>query len=144
MEGVVQRGTAARAKSLGKIIAGKTGTTNDSLDTWFIGYTPILATATYIGHDTPKTLGKSATGSSIPLPIFIDFMANAYKDVPSLAFRVPDSIVEIRVDPVTGKQYDGPGSILEAFKKDNDDHQPNDEREIRSAPEERENDAGIY
>ena len=144
MEGVVQRGTAARAKSLGKIIAGKTGTTNDSLDTWFVGYTPILATATYIGHDTPKTLGKSATGSSIPLPIFIDFMANAYKDVPSLAFRVPDSIVEIRVDPVTGKQYDGPGSILEAFKKDNDDHQPNDEREIRSAPEERENDAGIY
>jgi len=144
MEGVIQRGTAGRAKSLGKIIAGKTGTTNDSLDTWFIGYTPILATATYIGHDTPQSLGKTATGSSIPLPIFIDFMANAYKDVPSLPFRVPDSILEVRIDPVTGKPYDGSGSILEAFKKDDTHHHNHPDETDVVIPEEKANDSGIY
>jgi penicillin-binding protein 1A len=120
LEGVVQRGTAARAAKLGKAIAGKTGTTNDSFDTWFIGCTPLIATATYIGFDTPKTLGKSATGSSVALPIFIDFMEKAYKDVPSLPFKVPESIKQVKVDEDSGKPYDGPGAILEAFPKDDE------------------------
>lgn len=144
MEGVVQRGTAVRASSLGKVIAGKTGTTNDSLDTWFIGYTPILATATYIGHDAPKTLGKSATGSSVALPIFIDFMENAYKDVPSLPFKVPDSIVQIKIDPATGKPYDGPGAIVESFKKEDDHHPQEGGGESDKGTHEQESNTGIY
>jgi penicillin-binding protein 1A len=122
MEGVVQRGTAARASKLGKVIAGKTGTTNDSMDTWFIGFTPLIATATYIGFDTPKTLGKSATGSSVALPIFIDFMEHAYKNTPSLPFKIPDSIIQIKVDPNTGKPSDIPGAILESFPKNYNTH----------------------
>ena len=143
MEGVCIRGTAARAKSLGKVMACKTGTTNESLDTWFIGYTPILATATYVGHDTPKTLGKSAVGGTVAMPIFLDFMTNAYKDVPSLPFKIPDSIVEVKVDPATGQPYDGPGSIIEAFKKEENSHQENND-DSSHTPTERENDTGIY
>ena len=142
MEGVIQRGTAARASSLGKVMAGKTGTTNDSMDTWFMGYTPILATATYIGFDTPKTLGRSATGSSVALPVFIDFMANAYKDVPSLPFKVPDSIVQIKVDPATGKPYDGPGAIVESFKKDENHQVEGGEADVGT--HEQESGGGIY
>lgn len=141
MEGVAVRGTAARVSSLGKVMACKTGTTNNSLDTWFIGLTPILATATYVGYDAPKDLGTREVGGTVALPVYLDFMANAYKDVPSLPFKVPDSIVQIKVDPVTGKPYDGPGAILEAFKKDS---QVETHHEGDSVKEERENEAGIY
>ena len=145
MEGVAVRGTAARVSSLGKVMACKTGTTNDSLDTWFIGLTPILSTATYVGYDTPKTLGKSAVGGTVALPIYLDFMANAYKDVQSLPFKVPDSIVQIKVDPVTGQPYDGPGAILEAFKKDPGTNMDiHHEENTDAVPTERENEAGIY
>lgn len=74
LEGVVQNGTAVRAKQLNMTIAGKTGTTNDSYDTWFIGYTPDIIVGVYIGFDQPKTLGQKETGASLPLPVFIDFM----------------------------------------------------------------------
>ena len=144
MEGVAVRGTAAKVSSLGKIMACKTGTTNESFDTWFIGLTPILATATYVGFDAPKTLGKRAVGGTVALPIYLDFMANAYKDVPSLPFKVPDSIVQIKVDPVTGKPYDGPGAILEAFKKDENHHDTHHEENEDNVPAERDNEAGIY
>ena len=145
MEGAAIRGTAAKTASLGKAMGCKTGTTNLSMDAWFIGYTPILATATYVGHDTPKDLGTREYGGTVAMPIFIDFMANAYKDVPSLPFKVPDSIVQVKVDPATGKPYDGPGAILEAFKKDENIHmdQPQN-KNSDSIPAERENEAGIY
>ncbi len=102
LEGVVQRGTSVRAKSIGKIIGGKTGTTNNSMDSWFIGFSPDLVAGVYIGFDTPKTLGPRETGSSIALPIFVDFMKQALKNVSSTPFRVPDDIKFIKINRETG------------------------------------------
>lgn len=113
--GAVERGTGAAAKKLGKIIAGKSGTTNDSKDTWFVGFTPKIIVGTYVGYDNPKDMGKTATGSSVALPIFINFMENAYADVPSLDFQIPDSIKLMPVDRRTGR-VTASGDIMEAFK----------------------------
>lgn len=103
LQGVVERGTAARAKSIGKIIAGKTGTTNSSYDSWFVGFSPDLVAGVYVGFDTPKSLGSNETGSSVALPIFIDFMKGALKDRPSTPFRVPSTVKFVKVDRATGK-----------------------------------------
>ena len=103
LQGVVDRGTAARAKSIGKIIAGKTGTTNSSYDSWFVGFSPDLVAGVYVGFDTPKSLGSNETGSSVALPIFIDFMKQALKDTPSTPFRVPNTVKFVKVDRTTGK-----------------------------------------
>ncbi|WP_375327290.1 penicillin-binding protein 1A [Candidatus Tisiphia endosymbiont of Nemotelus uliginosus] len=115
LTGAVERGTAAAAKKLGKIIAGKSGTTNESMDAWFIGFTPRIIVGTYIGYDLPKTLGQTATGSSVALPIFINFMANVYAKAPSLPFQVPDTIKLLRTDRNTGK-ITPLGDVVEAFK----------------------------
>ncbi|MFP3013108.1 MAG: penicillin-binding protein 1A [Rickettsia sp.] len=118
LTGAIDRGTGYAAKKLGKIIGGKTGTSNDSKDTWFVGFTPKIVVGSYVGYDTPKELGKRATGSNVVLPIFIDFMSNAYKDEPSLPFKVPDSIKLIAVDRATGKMTPS-GTVIEAFKVNN-------------------------
>lgn len=119
LQGVVQRGTAAKAKILGRPIAGKTGTTNDSRDTWFMGFSPDLVAGIYVGYDQPQTLGKKETGASVALPGFIHFMQAALKDKPSVPFRVPPGIEFVRVDVKTG-QPPLPGDpnpiIDEAFK----------------------------
>lgn len=117
LKGAMERGTGASAKSLNKIIAGKTGTTNDSLDAWFVGFTPKIVIGTYVGFDQPKTLGEKATGASVALPIFIDIFKNALKDEPSLDFKVPDSISLEHVNPHTGEKEQTDSSIQEAFKK---------------------------
>jgi penicillin-binding protein 1A len=114
--GAATRGTGAASNKLGKIIANKTGTTNDSKDTWSIGFTPRIVVGTYIGYDTPKTLGRTATGSNVALPVLVDFMEKAYKDTPSLSFVVPDSVKLISVDRDTGIPSSGPNTIIEAFK----------------------------
>lgn len=118
LTGVVDRGTAYSAKKLEKIIGGKTGTSNDSKDTWFIGFTPKIVVGSYVGYDTPRTLGRRATGSNVVLPIFIDFMSNAYKDEVSLPFKVSDSIKLLAVDRATGKLTPS-GAVMEAFKVNN-------------------------
>ncbi|ADE30373.1 penicillin-binding protein 1A [Rickettsia prowazekii] len=118
LTGAIDSGTGYAARKLGKIIAGKTGTSNDSKDTWFIGFTPKIVVGSYVGYDTPKELGKKATGSNVVLPIFIDFMNHAYKDEPSLPFKVPDSIKLIAVDRITGKMIPN-GTVIEAFKVNN-------------------------
>lgn len=118
LTGAIDRGTGYAAKKLGKIIGGKTGTSNDSKDTWFVGFTPKIVVGSYVGYDTPKELGKRATGSNVVLPIFIDFMSNAYKDEQSLPFKVPDSIKLIAVDRATGKITPS-GTVIEAFKVNN-------------------------
>ncbi len=121
MEGVVQRGTAAGAgfqKEVGKPVAGKTGTTNDEKDAWFIGYTPDVVVGVYLGYDKPRTLGRRATGGALAAPIVKDFMKVALADKPAAPFRVPSGIKLIRVDLKTGQRA-GPNSekvILEAFK----------------------------
>jgi penicillin-binding protein 1A len=122
LQGVVERGTAARAKSIGKIIAGKTGTTNSSYDSWFVGFSPDLVAGVYVGFDTPKSLGSNETGSSVALPIFIDFMKQALKDKASTPFRVPNSVKFVKIDRATGK-FPGPNTakdqvFFEAFKLD--------------------------
>ena len=102
LEGVVQRGTATRAKAIGKTVGGKTGTTNNSYDTWFVGFSPDLVVGVYIGHDKPRTLGSKETGSSVALPAFISFMSEVLKDKPNLPFRIPRGIRFIRTDYDTG------------------------------------------
>ncbi|MBL3284212.1 Penicillin-binding protein 1A [Rickettsiales endosymbiont of Paramecium tredecaurelia] len=92
LTGVVQRGTARKALCLGKTIAGKTGTTNDSKDVWFMGFTPYVVVGTYMGFDQPKSLGQSATGGSVALPVFIEFMQQSYASVGSIEFVVPSDI----------------------------------------------------
>lgn len=102
LEGVVQRGTGVRIRSLGRPLAGKTGTTNASKDTWFIGFSPDLVTGVFVGFDEPKSLGKRETGSSVAVPVFKEFMAEALKDVPPQPFRVPSGIRQVRIDATDG------------------------------------------
>jgi penicillin-binding protein 1A len=118
LQGVVERGTGTAVKAVGKPLAGKTGTTNDYQDNWFVGFSPDLAAGVYVGFDTPRTLGDRETGGSNGAPIFRDFMAAALKDKPALAFRIPSGVRLVRVDPKTG-QPARPGDrnvIWEAFK----------------------------
>ena len=118
MEGVVQRGTATVVKSVNRPVAGKTGTTNDFKDAWFIGFTPDIVAGVYIGFDKPKTLGRGQTGGHVSAPVVRDFLKEALAGKPPVPFRVPPGIKLIRVDLKTGARA-GPGDqrvILEAFK----------------------------
>ena len=116
MEGVIQRGTGVSIKAVGKHLAGKTGTTNDAKDLWFVGYSPDLTVGVFMGYDLPSSLGDSAQAATYTAPIFRDFMMMALKDKPDVPFRVPANIKLISVDPKTGLRSNAPGSILEAFK----------------------------
>jgi penicillin-binding protein 1A len=118
MEGVVQRGTATVVREVGRPVAGKTGTTNDEKDTWFIGFTPDMVVGVYLGYDKPRHIARGATGGHLAAPIVKDFMKVALADKPPIPFRVPPGIKLIRVDARTGMRA-GPGTekaILEAFK----------------------------
>ncbi|MBV8823534.1 MAG: penicillin-binding protein 1A [Bradyrhizobiaceae bacterium] len=118
MEGVVQRGTGFVVHEVGKPVAGKTGTTNDDKDTWFVGFTPNLTVGCYIGYDKPRTLGRDATGGHTAAPIVKDFLKAALADKPGVPFAPPPGIKLIRVDLNTGLRA-GPNStkvIVEAFK----------------------------
>jgi len=118
LQGVVERGTGHSIASLGRPLAGKTGTTNDSNDTWFVGFSPDLAAGVFVGYDTPKSLGAHETGATVAVPIFKEFMASALKDKPSVPFRIPPGVLLVRVDHSTGQlPYSGDKNvILEAFK----------------------------
>ena len=118
LEGVVKRGTGRRISKVGKPLAGKTGTTNQERDTWFIGFSPDLAVGVFAGFDTPKPLGRRETGSSVAAPIFRDFMAAALEHEPAIPFRIPPSIRLVRVDARSGRlAISGTRNvILEAFK----------------------------
>jgi penicillin-binding protein 1A len=118
LQGVVQRGTGRRVRSVGKPLAGKTGTTNKSLDTWFLGFSPDLAVGVFAGFDEPRHLGSRETGSSVSAPVFRDFMAAALDGQAEIPFRIPPGIRLVRVNVETGRVA-RPGDkkvILEAFK----------------------------
>ena len=118
MEGVVQRGTATVVREVGKPVAGKTGTTNDEKDAWFIGFTPDIVVGVYLGYDKPRHLGRGATGGHLAAPIVKEFLKVALVDKPAAPFRVPPGIKLVRVDLKSGTRA-GPGTeraILEAFK----------------------------
>jgi penicillin-binding protein 1A len=118
MEGVVQSGTATVLKEVGKPIAGKTGTTNDQKDAWFVGFSPDIVVGVYMGFDKPRNLGRTATGGHLAAPVAKDFLKLALADKPAIPFKVPAGIKLILVDQMTGMRA-GPGdpkTILEAFK----------------------------
>ncbi|MBC6714905.1 MULTISPECIES: penicillin-binding protein 1A [Aurantimonas] len=118
MEGVVQRGTATRVAALGVPIAGKTGTTNEEKDVWFVGFTPDLVTGVFLGYDNPTPMGRGATGGGMAAPVFIDFMEDALEGVPPVEFKVPEGMDLIAVNRKTGMRSGGSGGdvIMEAFK----------------------------
>ncbi|WP_375669381.1 penicillin-binding transpeptidase domain-containing protein, partial [Bartonella sp. MR168JLCBS] len=118
MEGVVQRGTAARLRFLNRHIAAKTGTTNDSKDAWFMGFTPDLVVGIFIGYDKPAPLGYNGTGSSLAAPIFGEFMAAALKEKPDMPFKMPEGMILMPINRKTGMLAEAGDRdvILEAFK----------------------------
>lgn len=118
MEGVIQRGTATVLKPLGRTLAGKTGTTNDAKDVWFVGFSPDLAVGVYLGFDKPQSLGGRATAGQYAAPVFRDFMKEALAGKPNLSFRVPPGIKFIRVNASNGQRTTAgdPKAILEPFK----------------------------
>jgi len=118
LEGVIQRGTGRSVASINRPIAGKTGTTNESRDTWFMGFSPDLVAGVFIGFDTPRTMGKKETGATVSAPVFREFMTEALAEAPSLPFRIPAGIRLVRVNAETGLPA-MPGDrkvILEAFR----------------------------
>jgi penicillin-binding protein 1A len=118
MEGVVQRGTAITVSELGYPIAGKTGTTNDEKDAWFIGFTPNIVVGLYMGYDSPRSLGAGVTGGGLAAPVFKDFMKKYLVDQPKIDFKVPDGMKLIAINRKTGMRANpgDPGTIVEAFK----------------------------
>jgi penicillin-binding protein 1A len=115
MKEVVQFGTAARANVIGRPIAGKTGTTQDSRDGWFIGFSPRVVTGVWVGYDDQRSMGHGETGASTALPIWTRYMQNVLKDYANEDFAIPDGIAFVSIDSKTGKRTEGPRSIKEAF-----------------------------
>jgi penicillin-binding protein 1A len=127
LEGVIQRGTATSLKALDRPLAGKTGTTNEEKDAWFIGYSPDMVVGVFIGYDTPTPMGKGETGGGTAAPIFRDFMKVALADQPAIPFRVPPGIKLVRIDAKTGMRATAGSSdktILEAYKPNEDPPDP--------------------
>ncbi|MGH9857575.1 MAG: penicillin-binding transpeptidase domain-containing protein, partial [Acidobacteriota bacterium] len=117
LQGVIRRGTAVKAKKLNRPMAGKTGTTDDCTDAWFIGYTPSLVVGVWVGYDEKKSLGKKETGSEAALPIWIDFMETVYEDKPVEEFQATSNILTIAIDRHSGLRAtpDCTDVILESF-----------------------------
>ncbi|OLP55428.1 penicillin-binding protein [Rhizobium rhizosphaerae] len=118
MEGVIQRGTAAGKVNLDRPVAGKTGTTNDEKDAWFVGYTPDLVAGLYLGFDEPAPLGRGGTGGGLSAPIFNDFMQVALAGSKPVQFAIPPGMSLIPVNRKTGMaaREGDPDTIIEAFK----------------------------
>ena len=125
LEGVIQRGTGKRLRDLNLQIAGKTGTTNNNTDTWFIGYTSNLVVGVYVGYDSPKKLGKFETGSKTALPIFKDFIKKAVKNYEARPFKIAEGIKMMVIDADTGKKADfgSKKTIIESYKKEKIENQ---------------------
>ncbi len=121
LEGVVERGSGWKARITGKTIGGKTGTSNDQKDVWFVGGTPDLVAGVFLGFDQPKSLGNYAAGGSLAAPIFKEFMQEVLKDKKDVAFRVPEGVSFVRVNRETGKPASVMDNnfnvILEAFRE---------------------------
>ncbi len=119
LEGVVLRGTGKKLRDLNLNIGGKTGTTNNNTDTWFIGFTSNLVIGVYAGSDNPKSLGKYETGAKTALPIFRNFIEKTILKSESRPFKVPEGIIMMVVDPQTGQRvkFSTKNTIIENFKK---------------------------
>ena len=119
MKGVIDRGTGRRARALGRPAAGKTGTTNNQVDAWFIGYTPQILTGVWTGRDSPTPMGKSETGSRAALPTWLSFMQDAHTGMEIESFAPPEGIEWALIDRKTGKlaNAETDQTLLEAFKE---------------------------
>jgi len=119
LEEVVKEGTGWRVKALKRPVAGKTGTTNNLHDAWFVGYTPRYVTGTWVGYDHEQSLGSKETGSRAASPIWLDFMTNILKDKPIRVFPVPDNVVFAKIDAKTGllPVKESEKIIFECFKE---------------------------
>jgi penicillin-binding protein 1A len=119
MKGVIERGTATRARALKRPLAGKTGTTSEATDVWFIGFTPNLVAGVWVGFDVKKSLGPAETGGRMALPLWIAFMQRVLPDLPAEDFPVPDNVVAVRVNHDTGFPVspEEQGAIQEYFIK---------------------------
>ena len=121
LEGVIQRGTGKKLKKLNMDLAGKTGTTNNNTDTWFVGFTSNLVVGVFIGNDEPKSLGKFETGSKTAMPVFENFIKKAINKKDARPFKVAKGIEMMLIDGKTGKnvEYRSTETIIEAFKINN-------------------------
>ena len=121
LQGVIKRGTGKKLKNLELNLAGKTGTTNENTDAWFIGYTSNLVIGVYVGMDTPQPLGKYETGSKAALPIFEEFVKKAVKKSDARPFKVPEKITLMVIDPNTGDKakFSSKNTIIESYKSKN-------------------------
>jgi penicillin-binding protein 1A len=117
LEDVVQHGTGWRARSLGRPVAAKTGTTDQFMDAWFIGYTPELISGVWVGFDEERSLGENETGARAASPIWVTFMSKILKDKPKKDFPIPEGIEFIKIDPKTGQVSLGKEGILECFRE---------------------------
>lgn len=122
LEGVVQRGTGSSAKAVPVPLAGKTGTSSEERDAWFMGYSPNLVVGVFVGNDTPTPLGRAETGGRTAAPIFRDIMMDEVGHKPAIPFRIPPGINLVKVDAKTGElaSSTSPNVILEAFKEGTD------------------------
>ena len=121
LEGAIKRGTGKKLKELKLNLAGKTGTTNENTDAWFVGFTSNLVVGVYVGMDNPKPLGKFETGSKAALPIFKEFIEKAVKKSEARPFKVPKKMTLMVVDPMTGEKakFNSKNTIIEAYKSQN-------------------------
>jgi penicillin-binding protein 1A len=119
LESVVKRGTGRRVAALNRPVAGKTGTTNNLHDAWFVGYTPRYITGTWVGFDDGNSLGKGETGSRAASPIWIGFMQRLLADKPVRVFQVPEGVVFSKIDAETGLLPipESKKTIFECFKE---------------------------
>jgi len=125
LESVIERGTGHRAKDLGRPAAGKTGTTNDQMDAWFIGYTPELVAGAWVGFDEKKSLGKEETGGRAAVPIWRDFMEKATEKMPITEFAIPPGVSFINIDKQSGLRAapGDPDVMLECFRRGSEPQQ---------------------
>ena len=121
LQGAVERGTGKKLKKLGLNLAGKTGTTNENSDAWFIGFTSNLVIGVYVGMDNPQPLGKFETGSKAALPIFGEFIKKAIRKSNARPFKVPDDITLMVIDYTTGEKakFTSKNTIIESYKSIN-------------------------
>ena len=132
LEGVIQRGTGRGLKNLNLDLAGKTGTTNNNTDAWFIGFTSKLVIGVYVGMDEPQSLGKYETGAKTAMPIFKDFVKKAIKKKDARPFKVPKNIIMMVIDPISGEKasFESKEKIIEAYKQENINYKNYQFREI--------------
>jgi penicillin-binding protein 1A len=119
LESVVERGTGRAVRALGRAVAGKTGTSNDFQDAWFVGYTPEMLVGVWVGYDEKRSLGDKETGGRAAAPIWLEFMKTALGDRPVSDFSLPEGVVFVHIDPRTGlrAQPGSHASVLECFRR---------------------------